>query len=349
MGSIDSDAHVIETPHTFSYIEEADRGFTPLVVTQTSGAAQFGNEGNLAKDFWLVDGRVFPKDRNVGSETTPESREMTDIAGRLAHMDELGVDVQVLYPTLFLRPVTGNFDVEFALCRSYNRWLADIWSKSDDRLRWVAMPPLKSMGRMRDELLFCKEHGACGIFMRGCDNDMGLANPYFDPMFKVAAELDLPICLHSGNGSLTVHDYHVDEGGFSKHKLPVVGDFHHILMNDTPAKHPDVRWAFIEVSAQWLPYALNDLEVRLKSRGRRLPANPLKDNNIYVAVQVTDDLPYVLGVAGGENLVIGTDYGHHDTATEIEALRLIKDQGKIDPKIADDILDANARRLYGLN
>ena len=38
--AIDADAHVIETPFTFDYIEEKDRRYTPLVVNQIAGAEQ---------------------------------------------------------------------------------------------------------------------------------------------------------------------------------------------------------------------------------------------------------------------------------------------------------------------
>jgi len=47
-----------------------------------------------------------------------ERAELLDIDARLAHMDELGVDIQVLYPTLFLRPVTTRAEVEAALYKS---------------------------------------------------------------------------------------------------------------------------------------------------------------------------------------------------------------------------------------
>ena len=350
MGSIDADAHVIETPHTFSYIEAKDKAYTPMVVAQTSGATVLTNEGNVAKEYWVIDNRVFAKDQNIGSNTSQESREMSDLAGRLKHMDELDVAVQVLYPTLFLRPVTGRAQVEYALCRSYNRWLADIWERSGgERLRWVAMPPLKSMDKVRDELKFCKERGACGIFMRGFDNDMRLSNPYYDPMYKAAAELDLPICLHSGNGSIAIHDFYVNESGLSKFKLPVIGDFHALIMDEIPKKYPDVRWGFVEVSGQWLPYALKDAAIRLKGMGRRMPADPLKEYNMYVALQVTDDFDHIFQYVGSDNLVVGTDYGHHDTSTEIEALRLIKQDGKVPSRVVDKILGANAERLYGLS
>jgi predicted TIM-barrel fold metal-dependent hydrolase len=56
----------------------------------------------------------------------------------------------------------------------------------------------------------------------------------------------------------------------------------------------------------------------------------------------------VLKYAGEDNIVIGSDYGHNDTSSEIEALRLLKKNGEVEPKIIDKILYDNARALYGL-
>jgi hypothetical protein len=118
-------------------------------------------------------------------------------------------------------------------------------------------------------------------------------------------------------------------------------------MDEIPKKFPKLRWGFIEVSAQWLPYAYNDLDLRFKRKDRTFPADPLKANNMYVACQCTDDLAYILKQGGADNLVI--DYGHADTSAQIEALRILKKEGKVDKTVIDRILDANARALYGLN
>jgi predicted TIM-barrel fold metal-dependent hydrolase len=55
-----------------------------------------------------------------------------------------------------------------------------------------------------------------------------------------------------------------------------------------------------------------------------------------------------LQYAGDENIVIGTDYGHNDTSSELVALRKLREDGKIDPATADRFLDGSPRRLYGL-
>ena len=67
-----------------------------------------------------------------------------------------------------------------------------------------------------------------------------------------------------------------------------------------------------------------------------------------MACQTDDDLPYVLQYSGEDNLVIGSDYGHADTSSELEALRHLKQQGKLSAQVIDKILDDNARALYGL-
>jgi predicted TIM-barrel fold metal-dependent hydrolase len=348
MKTIDADAHVLEIPYSWEFIDEAEKAFTPMVVTYSAGQQKFTNEGNVEKEFWVIDGRIQPKEANVGAaNTTQEAREMRDIDARLKHMDELEIDVQVLYPTLFLRPITLKAPVEMALVKSYNRWLAEIWKKGKGRLRWVAMPPLLSMDKVRDELAWCKDNGACGIFMRGLECERVLSDPYFNPLYKAAEELDLPICLHSGTNAFEVHDFFAGDSGFNRFKLAVVGAFHTLVMDGMPAKFPKIRWGFVEVSAQWIPYVMNDLGLRFKRRGRRI--GTMKDYNMYVACQVTDDIADIIKISGEDNLVVGTDYGHHDTSTEIEALRLLKQNGKVASAVVDKILGPNAARLYGLS
>ncbi len=348
MSGVDADAHVIETELTWAEMAAAGNPHTPLIVNQTWGRVVKGNEGRAATEYWLMDNRVHKKDSNVGSDTTPESREMRDVSARIAHMDELGVDIQVLYPTVFLRPAVRTAAAELEVNRAYNRWLADICKRAPDRLRWVAMPPLLSMDRMRDELTWAKEHGACGVFMRGLEWDRNIADPYFFPLYEIASELQLPICFHSGNGSILHHDFFIEDTTFTKFKLAVVGAFHSLIEKNIPARFPDIRWGFVEVSAQWVPYVCHDLRWRLLKLGRRYPDNLLKENRMYVACEVTDDIPYIIQYAGEDQLMVGTDYGHHDPSAEINAFTLLRKRNDLSPEVREKIADKNARVFYGL-
>lgn len=347
MRTIDADAHVIEVARTFEFIDPADAKLAPLVVTQTAGPRQASNSGGVHREHWIIDNTAIPKDKIADTATPDAAREMRDIEARLRHMDELEIDLQVLYPTMFLRPLTRKSRIEVAMAKSYNRWLAEIWAHGKGRLRWVVVPPLLDMAKVRDELAWGKEHGACGIFLNGLECDLRLSDEYFFPLYEAAAELDLPLCVHAGINSFTVHDFFLDDA-FAKFKLPVIGAFHNLLMEGIPAKFPNARWGFIEVSAQWIPYVFKDLKGRFLKRGRRFPDNPLREYNIYVACEVSDDLPMILPYSGEDHLVVGTDYGHSDSSTEIEAMRLMKEDGRVPPHVVDKILGANPARLYGL-
>jgi len=259
----------------------------------------------------------------------------------------------VLYPTLFLRPVVQEAERERALCKTYNRWMADLWRQGKGRLRWVAKPPLrlleKSPAEVRNELEWAKNNGACGIFMRGLECERALGSPYFYRLWEMSGDLDLPVCIHSANGSFLHHDFFNDDTTFTKFKLAVVGAFHTILEKEIPRKFPNVRWGFVEVSAQWVPYVLNDLADRFRRRGRSFPLDALAANNMWVACENTDDLPYVLSHAGEDCLMIGTDYGHHDPSSELSAIRLLRNDKRIAPAAVSKILEDNPRKFYGLH
>src|SRR4051812_24724089 len=87
MGSIDADAHVIETMTTFHYIDPEYRQPKPRAVRQVEGEHAHSNEGGIQKDYWITEGGLQPKEHNVDSKTSHVSREMGDVQARLSHMD----------------------------------------------------------------------------------------------------------------------------------------------------------------------------------------------------------------------------------------------------------------------
>jgi predicted TIM-barrel fold metal-dependent hydrolase len=336
---IDADAHVIENEATWEYMLEAERRFKPQLV-------RIGN-AETAADCLLVDGRLIPW-TNIGKDVPKASREMTDLSGRVAHMNELGIDMQVIYPTIFIFPLTRRPEVDLAICRSYNLWMADVVKDALNRFRWIVAPPLLSIDKAIDELKFGKENGACGVFMRGLEADRSLSDRYFFPLYEEASRLNLPICVHSANGSLTAYELFVDDPGFCKFKLAVIGAFHSLVYFGIPQKFPKLKIGIIEVGAQWLPHAMRDLARRYARRGQSLEKNLLAENRIYVTCQNDDDIPYVLKCSGEDSLLMGTDYGHSDNASELLALRALGDKGELGTAVIDKILYKNPKAFYGL-
>jgi predicted TIM-barrel fold metal-dependent hydrolase len=62
---------------------------------------------------------------------------------------------------------------------------------------------------------------------------------------------------------------------------------------------------------------------------------------------VTDDIPYILSYAGDGQIMLGTDYGHHDPSSEINAFTLIRQRNDLTAEQIDRITNTNARALYG--
>jgi len=336
MPTIDADAHVIESERTWDYIE--DDKVKPFLITP----------GGRRPQNWLIDGRVFNRGVNVDRGLTEGIREMRDIDGRLEHMDELNIDVQVLYPSLFLRPLTDKPEVEIAICRSYNQWLIDICNRGKGRLRWIAVVPMIDMASTVAEVRFAKANGACGIFSRGLIDDKRLSHPFFFPLYEAAELADLPVCVHASTGNFDWVKLFEGENGFARFKVPVLSAFHSIVHDGIPQKFPKLRCGFIEVRAQWIPYMCVELARRFERDNIHREKNIIRDNRIYVTCQTDDDLPYILKYSGEDNIVIGSDYGHADTSAEIAALRKLKEKGDVEPRIIDKILYDNAKALYGL-
>lgn len=341
MTIIDADAHIHESDRTWDFFDDADQQFRPLIFPSPDGPT---------RSHWVVDGVLQPHGANAGAATPAAYRQLEDIPGRLRHMDELGIDIQVLYPSI-LNSIAERPEVEGAMWRSYNRWIADACDRAGGRLRWICRVPLTSMDVACAELRSAKARGSCGVFLRAAEGERLLCDPFFFPLYEEASALNMPICVHVGLSNSRWFNFlsqPPDGGPFLKFKLGVVGACHMLLVNEIPQQFPNLRWGLIEASAEWIPYVVRELRKRLEKKGRYRAGQVLRDNRIFVTCQADDDLPHILEYAGEDSLVIGTDYGHADSATELHAMHELQAREDIDPGVVRKIMDDNARALYGL-
>jgi predicted TIM-barrel fold metal-dependent hydrolase len=357
MAIIDADTHVDETERTWEYMDESDRSFLPMTL-EPPAALSFVPGDARPHRLWMFGGefrlRRYRDDQRTG--TTRETRELLDVKARVRHMDELGTDVQILYPTLFLSTVSRRPEVERALTRSYNRWLADVTKEANGRLRWVAVLPLQTIDEAVKELRFAKEAGAVGVMKRGIEcGDKVASDPYFFPLYEEAARLDMPICIHTGNGDPA----HPDTTATSRTapqrvSLPVLAAFSSLIIDGVPDLFPNLRFGFIEAGSSWIPYLLHDLGAKAKRQtalGLSLQDDLLRRSRFYVTCDTKDDLPYILNYGAEDNLMIGSDYTHADQSAEIDAVQIIRrmgDEGTLLAATARKIVDTNARAFYGL-
>jgi hypothetical protein len=112
---------------------------------------------------------------------------------------------------------------------------------------------------------------------------------------------------------------------------------------------PKLRFGFIETAASWVPWVVYELRRRLDTVNQKLPNDFLERSGIFVTCQIGDDVPYLIQSCMGENtLMIGTDYGHADSSTELDALTILKESGGITSRMHKRIVEDNPRAFYGL-
>jgi len=337
---IDADAHVIESDRTWDYLEPHERKYRPVALT-----------GNGGEKHWLVDGQLFS--REAGNlKLSIEVRQMVDLKARAAIMDESDIHTQVLYPTLFLQGMPSKRpEIQIALSRSYNRWLAEVWN-TNNRFRWAVIPPLLDIEASLAEIEFGKKNGACAVFMRGIEGEWLLHDPYLAPIYRKAEELDMPICIHAGNGNNAFKDVLFRKDLYFFGITPILAGFNAIASSGLQSQYKTLRFAFIEAGAQWVPYLVREADRRHQFIGTKGKVDNestfLMDNRIWVTTRTNDDLPYVLKYAGQGSLVLGTDFGHEDPAAEIDAFDRMREMPGIDSKAIDDIFATNARKLYAI-
>jgi len=341
VATIDADAHVVESDETWKYFDKDIVNFCPARVDV--------NNAGRNTHFWSIDGRLVSTGPFSETDAIKAVREMADTSGRLAQMDEIGTDYQVIFPTIFLRPVTKRPNVERAMCHSYNRWMAERVAEGGDRFSWVVVPPTMIIEEAIKEIRFGYENGATGVFWRGFERGMLPNDPYFTPIFEEINRLGMAVTVHAANGTFEIHDQFPDDNGIFRFKVPGITAFQNILTHKLAERYPNIRWGFIELCSQWVPYVLHDFVRRGERRGQDIDVTTLMaNNNIYVACQTDDDLAYVHRYAGDSNLVSGTDFGHADTSSELLALQKLREMGSIAASSIERILDDNPRALYGL-
>jgi predicted TIM-barrel fold metal-dependent hydrolase len=198
---------------------------------------------------------------------------------------------------------------------------------------------------------FGKQHGATGVHLQGQLAGMVLDDEYLYPLYEKAQDLELVMCVHVG---LDVPGYSLPDirYGFTVVTQVPLG-FHRLCVSDLHQRFPRLRWAWLEAGASWIPFVLHEAarvkEGMTRSEGTtKVDLDLLKRNNLFVACQIDDDIPYLVKYAGEDNLVMGTDYGHIDIGSDLEAGQIIAHRQDLDPGVAAKIVNDNGRLLHAI-
>ncbi len=361
-GIIDADTHISEGAAMWALMDRAMQPRRPIMM-QVPDDTWYGNRDA----FWLIDGEIYPKPAGKGSfalvtpseqkvqagrkDSTPATREMTDIKGRLADMVKLNTAMQIVYPTLFLVYNTKDKELEVALCRAYNRFLAQACAQSGGLMKWVVVLPLQSMNVAIDEIRFAKENGAVGVFFRGIEGEYTLDNPYLFPVYEEAQKHNLSICVHTGCGVkqvLEMFDLARNHTFGHTRVMPLLA-FRDLVANKIPEQFPGLRFGFIEAAAGWAPFLIHIIRRLLKERFKYgSSAEMFREYRLYIACEADEDIPYIAKYTGDDHLLIGSDYPHNDPSREDQFVNALNVREDISPQLRQKILYDNPRAFYAL-
>jgi aminocarboxymuconate-semialdehyde decarboxylase len=119
-----------------------------------------------------------------------------DLDARLAAMDALGIDLQVVSPNPLTFLSHAEVGVADDFCRRHNDAMAELVARAPDRLLGFAQLPAQDPARAALELR--RAVGELGLVGPYLDTDLGrpLDDPALDELWGACVELDVPVFLH---------------------------------------------------------------------------------------------------------------------------------------------------------
>ncbi len=170
---IDADGHVLEPLDVWDqYMDPAFRPRAPQLIIDTDGKERLRIEDKVLggpSGLGLV-GAIGARqgEASIDIKYVEGRKGGFDPHARIPDMELDGIDAVFLYPSVGL--FTGAIEdpqLAAAMCRAYNRWLADYCKPYPDRLFGVAMLPMQSVELSIQEMRHArKELGMLAGFLR---------------------------------------------------------------------------------------------------------------------------------------------------------------------------------------
>jgi uncharacterized protein len=273
------------------------------------------------------------------------------------------IDAAFLYSSVGLfAGAVEHLQLAAAMCRAYNRWLADYCKPYPDRLFGVAMLPMQSVDLAIDEMRYARrELGMRGGFLRPnpCKDRM-LHDPSYEPFWTMAEELDFSIGFHEGSNSRmpTVGvDRFEDRAArhMISHTMEMMLAAMSVIWGGVCERHPKLRLGFLESGGGWMAPWLDRMDRHFDDQGFNdsgLKTRPseLFRRNCWVSFEsVEGSLSVLADYIGPHKIMWATDYPHSDGffsgAPEMTRERL----EPLSPEAKHQVLAGGAMGFYGLH
>ena len=304
--------------------------------------------------------REFRANENI---TTGYGRESgTDIALRLADLEEDGVSAEVIYPqAIFKILASPDPDYQLVFARLYNDWYAEIFGAHGDRFVVSAVVPLLDIPGAVKEAERVAKLGFRSISVPINIPALPYNRPDYEPFWSALEDLEIPVAFHV----FTRGENHIPEdlGEESSYgadlimiSLGIAEAMNPLAMltaSGVLQRHPKLRFVLVECGIGWLAWFLDLLdEIHEKRHMWHSPKLDLKPSEYFKRQGYATFGDDAIGLrnrdlTGVECLMWGSDYPHDEGtfphSREVIA-RTFKDLPEAETR---RIVAENAARLYG--
>jgi uncharacterized protein len=288
-----------------------------------------------------------------------------DPESQVRAMDKEGLDLAILFPTsaMYVTAFT-RMDSRFAAaaCRAYNDWLYDYIQAADPKRMYgaAAISPHEIESAVAETRRSVTRLGMKTVFLRpNIYNDRPWHDAYYDPLWSVCQELNVPIGFHETTGSRmkaagTDRFKNMGIAHIATHSMEQMLACMDVIMGGVMERFPRLRFAFLEGQCGWLPFWLDRMDEHYEWREPygemthlSMPPSEYFRRQGFCAVECDEEfVAHVVAAVGDDNLVTTTDYPHGDAKypkamDRFLALPLSEQSKK-------KILWDNALRLYAL-
>lgn len=279
-------------------------------------------------------------------------------AGRIAHMDKMGIDAQVLS---YIDSYPAQLPAEYAvkLCREANDEMHAATKAYPGRFYAFATLPLDEPKEAASELeRTVKELGFKGALIAGVYHGHRLDDEYYYPIYEKAIELDVPIYLHPAFPSNEIVEYYY-KGNWSQRVTALLSGFgigwHYeigmqivrMIVSGLFDRYPQLKictghWG--EVVSYYM-YRLD--EIGKDTTGLQKDISDYFKTNIFVnpsGMMYAEQLRFCIDTFGVDHIMWGEDYPKRMP----ENIRTMLDEFDLSEEDREKIAHGNAEKLLHL-
>lgn len=364
---IDADGHILEPVDIWdNYMDPAYRDRAPRLFVDVDGKERLRVEDKVLggpKGLGLI-GAIGARDgsRSDNIKYIEGRKGGFDPHERIKDLDLDGIDAAFLYPSLGLfSGAASDPNLAAAMCRAYNRWLADYCKPYPERLFGIAMLPMQSIDLAIEEMRFARQElGMKGGFLRPNPYNGRMAgHPDYDPFWAEAQELDFCIGFHEGgaSGMPTVGIDRFESRGarhIISHTMEMMLVAMSVIWDGVCDRFPKVRIGFLESGGGWIASWLDRMDRHFDDQGFNdsglsMRPSALFQRNCWISFEpVEGSLNVLADYIGPHKILWATDYPHPDGFFP-GAPAMIANRPELSAATKHQVLAGGAIQFYGLS